>query len=324
MEIQRWSVSDGPGSRTVIFLKGCPLHCPWCANPESQDRRVQMAIFSTRCVRCGACVRECPENVAIPAAEGAFGTDNCTGCGNCIRSCHGGARSWMGEEMTAGEVVDLVKKDMVFYRKSSGGVTFSGGEPLTHPQFLGEIINRCMDLGIHTAVETCGYFDWKAAEKTIAMLDFIMFDLKHMDEATHKRLTGVSNRLILENILKISSFGIPMVIRIPVIPGVNDDEHNIRATAVFVRDHLPQAIGIEALAYHRLGVNKYQALGIEYPLGHIEPPSDSRMAALRKLITDTGVPSITADNDYDAQLVRSRLKSTPKHLTKDGPDNAQT
>ena len=133
IEIQRWSVSDGPGTRTVVFLKGCPLHCPWCANPESQDRQPQIGIFPSRCVECHACARECPEEVAIPAKEGAFSANRCIQCGKCIEVCHSDARAWLGEEMSAGQLIQIIKKDMVFYRKSSGGVTFSGGEPLTQP-----------------------------------------------------------------------------------------------------------------------------------------------------------------------------------------------
>lgn len=304
IEIQRWSVSDGPGSRTVVFLKGCPLHCPWCANPESQDTARQIGIFSSRCVSCGGCRRDCPEATALPAKEGAFVDDRCTGCGTCIETCHAGARSWMGEEMTVDDIMEILQKDMIFYRKSGGGITFSGGEPLTQPAFVKEVITRCEQVGIHTAVETCGYFSWKTSEEAVRMLDFIIFDIKHMDDVIHKRLTGVSNRRILENVKRIGELNTPLVIRIPVIPTLNDSPENILETARFVRDHLPNAIGIEALPYHRLGVNKYAALGMEYQLSHLEPPSPEAMETLRRIISNTGIPSITPDNDYDAQLTR--------------------
>lgn len=308
IEIQRWSVSDGPGSRTVVFLKGCPLHCPWCANPESQDNARQIGIFSSRCVLCGACERDCKENTAIPAQQGAFRDDRCTACGTCIDSCHADARTWMGEKVTVGEIMETLLKDMIFYRKSGGGVTFSGGEPLTQPGFLSLLLSQCQQVGIHTAVETCGYFSWKSCEETVRMLDFIMFDIKHMDDRTHKRITGVSNTTILENIKRIGMLEIPLVVRIPVIPTLNDSPANILATAHFVREHLPHAIGIEALPYHRLGTNKYAALGMEYTLSHLEPPHQTKMEQLRTLISNAGVPSITPDNDYDAQLVHAGLK----------------
>jgi pyruvate formate lyase activating enzyme len=308
IEIQRWSISDGPGTRTVVFLKGCPLHCSWCANPESQNPLPQMGLFSNRCVECNACARECPEGIASPVKERTLFNDNCIQCGRCIAVCHSNARTWLGEEMSASRVMETVKKDMVFYRKSSGGVTFSGGEPLLHPSFLKEMIEGCQQLGIHTAIETCGFFDWVSAESTISQVDFIMFDIKHMDDDRHKQLTGVSNRRILENAEKTGRLDTPMVIRIPVIPSLNDDKENIRATARFVRRHISNAVGIEILPYHPLGLLKYEALGLDYPLHHIVPPDEAHMDALQALITAEGVLCITADSD-DAIL-----QPRPAHL----------
>ncbi len=308
IEIQRWSVSDGPGTRTVVFLKGCPLHCPWCANPESQDRLPQMGIFPARCVECQACARECPEGVAIPAKDGAFADARCTQCGQCIGVCHANARTWLGEEMSATQLVQIIKKDMVFYRKSSGGVTFSGGEPLTDPSFLKAVIERCQKLGIHAAIETCGFFSWESAEDTVRLADFVLFDIKHMDDQKHKEITGVGNQRILENAKKIARLDIPMVIRIPVIPSINDSNANITATAKFVRGHLPGAIGIEMLPYHKLGLSKYAALGVDYKLHHIKPPDDANLEMLHDLIIAEGVSCITADSGYDPRPVRPRLK----------------
>lgn len=300
IEIQRWSVSDGPGARTIVFLKGCPLHCPWCANPESQAPAAQIGIYKSRCVSCGACARECPEDIAVPAKDGAFAGQGCTGCGTCIDFCHADARSWMGETLSVGQIMDILKKDRVFYRNSFGGVTFSGGEPLTQPGFLKELIMSCQDLGIHTAVETCGHFSWDKAAHAVKELDFILFDLKHMDPAVHKRLTGVTNGVILKNAENCSALDIPMVIRIPVIPTINDDDENIRATACFVRDHLPGVRGIEILPYHKLGLVKYAALGIDYTLDYIPSPGHDLMTRLKEIIAGEGVPCITEDTGYDS------------------------
>ena len=308
IEIQRWSMSDGPGTRTVVFLKGCPLHCPWCANPESQDRLPQIGIFPLRCVECYACARDCPEGVAIPAKKGAFSGSTCTQCGQCIKACHSKARTWMGEEMSADQVVRIIQKDMVFYRKSFGGVTFSGGEPLTQPAFLKEIIEGCQKLGIHTAIETCGFFGWESVENTVKLVDFVLFDIKHMDDKKHKELTGVSHKRILENAKNIAQLDIPMVIRIPVIPSINDSKKNIRAIAKFVRDNLPGVIGIEILPYHLLGLSKYDALGLDYKLHHIKPPDDAHMQALRELIAAEGVFCITDESGYVPESTQPRLK----------------
>ena len=298
-EIERWSISDGPGTRTVVFLKGCPLRCQWCSNPESQSAVPQIGIFTAKCIQCNHCQDACERGVAIPAKEGGFIADGaCTMCGSCVEVCPTKSRRWMGEEMSPEAVLDKIKKDMVFYRKSFGGVTFSGGEPLTQPKFLKKIIQGCQRVGIRTAIETCGAFNWKAAESTIGLIDFVMFDIKHMDSHRHREFTGSGNESILENAKRISALGIPMMVRIPVIPTVNDSFDNIRATAQFVRDHLPSATGIEALPYHKLGLTKYAALGLNYPLHDIDTPDTLQMETIRDIITSSGVKVITVDTDY--------------------------
>lgn len=299
-------MSDGPGTRTVVFLKGCPLHCPWCANPESQDRSPQIGIFPLRCVSCDACSRECPEQVAIPAREGTFTVDGtCTGCGTCIDFCHAQARTWLGKKMSVDEIMAEIKKDKVFYRNSNGGVTFSGGEPLIHPDFLYELISQCRKFGIHTAVETCGFFNWSAAEKTMKELDYVMFDIKHMNDEIHRELTGVSNERILDNVKRTGMLGIPLCIRIPVIPSLNDSDENIRATARFVKEHVHNALGIELLPYHKLGLGKYEALGMEYSLGHIETPDDEYMKKLQYIVAQQGVDVISVESDFEQKLTRT-------------------
>lgn len=306
-EIERWSLADGPGTRTVVFLQGCPLRCAWCANPESQSPKPQMGIFPAKCVTCDKCVEACPRDVARPGIQGGFsGEVSCIGCGACIEVCPSRCRRWMGEAMTAEAVLDTLKKDMIFYRKSGGGVTFSGGEPFNQPRFLGGILAGCNRLGIHTAVETCGCFDWEGCREIIDRVDFVMFDLKHMDTARHRELTGVGNELILDNVRRLSELDVPLLIRIPVIPGLNDDEENIVATARFVKEELPSAVGLELLPYHNLGATKYAALGIQYQLNHIKSPTDEQMARLKELVRESGLPLITPDS-RDHDTTRPRL-----------------
>lgn len=313
-EIERWSLSDGPGTRTVVFLKGCPLRCQWCSNPESQSPKPQIGIFTAKCIGCEKCQEACPIDLARPAKSGGFGVGGtCLSCGECVESCPSRSRRWMGEEMTPEDVLKKIRKDMIFYRKSAGGVTFSGGEPLTQPIFLREILEGCRKLGIHTSVETCGAFNWAAAKDTVSLLDFVMFDLKHMNADHHTKYTGASNKKIMENAKKIAGLEIPMVIRIPVIPSFNDSTDNIRATAKFVRDHLPSAVGIEPLPYHKLGLTKYAALGLEYKLHHIESPSDTGMGKIQDLIRTQGVPVITVDSGYGPQPVQQQT-NLDKHL----------
>ena len=301
-EIERWSLSDGPGTRTVVFLKGCPLKCLWCSNPESQSARPQIGIFTAKCIECRKCEDACPEGTARPALQGGFAPESpCTVCGECVDACPARSRRWMGEEKTAAEIVDIIQKDMVFYRKSAGGVTFSGGEPLAQPEFLNQIIQGCRKIGIHTAVESCGAFNWKNAEETVSLLDFVMFDIKHMDPERHRALTGSSNKIILDNARRISATGVPMLIRIPVIPALNDSDANIAATIEFVKASLPSAVGIEPLPYHKLGLTKYAALGKEYTLNDLPELAPDTMDKIRTMIASKGVACITSDTDLTVE-----------------------
>lgn len=308
-ETERWSLNDGPGTRTVVFLKGCPLRCQWCANPESQSSSPQIGIFTQKCIECQNCTNICKTKVARPALQGGFTQDTpCTSCGECIVSCPSRSRRWMGSEVSGNEIVEIIKKDSLFYRKSGGGVTFSGGEPFQQPDFLHEMLAGCKKAGIHTAVESCGVFSFAKIHKCIDLIDFILLDLKHMDGELHRNLTGSSNKIILENSIKLSTSGIPIVIRIPVIPTINDSAENIRATAVFVRDYLPTALGIEPLPYHRLGLTKYSALGMEYNLHNIPVPNEKDMDLIQKLINSEGIPCIGKDTGYDTSSGKPVLK----------------
>ncbi len=289
-EIQRWSTNDGPGIRTVVFLKGCPLSCLWCANPESWVMKPQIAIFPDKCTNCRYCEEACPQAVALPAAENGFNNRiDCIACGQCLEACYSNARELIGKHMTTGEVIKQIKKDMIFYTQSGGGITLSGGEPLLQPEFVRSILRECNVLGLSTIIETCGYFSWEENKDILKQMKLIFLDIKHMDTEIHKCITGTSNKKILENACKISQEKIPLVIRIPIIPSINDSIVNIKATAKFVRENLVNALGIELLPYHELGKGKYKSLGLKYNLDDIKPPDNNEMERLKTIIRETGI-----------------------------------
>ena len=287
-EIQRWSGNDGPGIRTVVFFKGCPLRCAWCCNPESWRPLPQVAVIADRCQECGLCREVCPQSIAMPGTvpDRASG---CTACGRCVEACPSGARELMGRQMSLEEVLAVIERDRVFYRQSGGGVTFSGGEALAQAGFLGQLVERCWANGISMALETSGHFSWARREELLRKMDLIFLDLKHMDPLIHRRMTGVNNHIILQNAMRIVRAGLPLVIRIPLIPTVNDDEGNLRATAAFVSRHLGGVLGVEVLPYHTLGRGKFEALGLNYKLDHVAPPAAADVARAREILAEHGL-----------------------------------
>lgn len=262
-DIERFSIHDGRGIRTVVFLKGCPLHCAWCANPESNSAKPQIGFYADKCGFCKKCASVCPYgSLFVEKQEIAW--SQCIGCLECVEACLYDARISYGKTMTAGQVVDAVARDQVFYKNSGGGVTLSGGEVCMQPEFAAAILALCREKGIHTAIETTGFCTWPKFESILRHVDQLMFDFKNMDSALHKQYTGVDNALILENARKASDIVPEMVVRWPVIPGFNDSDENARALASFITENMPKVSRIDLLPYHSAGKSKAERIGKEY------------------------------------------------------------
>ena len=281
--IQRYSIHDGPGIRTTIFLKGCPLNCWWCQNPESQLTEQETVFREDRCIGCGACSTICPSHViqiknGLPVTE----KEKCILCGKCIEKCPALAREMIGKKLTTEEVIKEIEKDLVFYEESGGGVTFSGGEPLKQSEFLESLLNGCRKKKIHTAVDTSGYISWEILNKINSKVDLFLYDLKIMDNERHKKYTGVSNEIILENLKKLSSIHNNIFIRFPVIPGINDDYQNIRETGEFLSSL--KIAQVNLLPYHYIGVDKYRRLGRTYKLATTQPPSEEKLSEVSAIL----------------------------------------
>lgn len=280
--IQRFSVNDGPGIRTTVFLKGCPLHCKWCHNPESISSNRQLLLRDDRCIRCGDCYSLC-KNHAVRRVDGAFNTmrDACVECGDCIEVCNSQAREIAGREVSVEEVLWEIEKDIVFYDQSGGGASFSGGEPLLQHEFLTALLHECKKKNIHTVVDTSGLSSPQILERVGEFVDLFLFDLKTLDDEKHKEFTGVSNGRILENLRHLADLGKEVIVRIPVIPGVNDDLSDIRASGSFVSS-LGNVREIHLLPYHTTGLEKYRRLGMEYEMRDTLPPSADDLNAIVK------------------------------------------
>ncbi len=269
-EIERYATKDGPGIRTVVFFKGCNLKCAWCQNPESQRFEKEIMYYNNSCTKCGKCMVICP-NEAIHLDE-KFGfitnPERCTTCGLCVDQCIYGARAVMGKEYTPEQLFEIVKRDLDFFRESGGGITVSGGEPLLNVDFLVDFFDLCKTLGIHIAIETAGNVPWETFNKLIPKTDLFFFDVKHIDADQHRFWTGVSNQKILDNLERLSKNAKDIIIRIPVIPGVNNDEDVLKRIFEYVKEM--DLKNIELLPYHRLGLTKYSGLGRPYKLESLE------------------------------------------------------
>ena len=288
--IQRFSIHDGPGIRTTVFFKGCSLFCFWCHNPEGRRAKPDIQFFPDRCIGCGDCVRVCEhDGHDLQSGSHVYARERCVVCGRCADGCFAGALQLTGKLVTVDEVVAEVERDQPFYASSGGGVTLSGGEPLLQAAFAQAILERCKATGIHTAIETAANCRWRELAALLPVTDLVMMDIKHMDAAKHRAVTGVSNARILANARRLALSGVALTLRTPVIPTVNDTEQEIAAIAAFGRElqamrstSAPSAppITYELLPFHRLAGDKFASLGLDDRSAALTPLSSERMAEL--------------------------------------------
>lgn len=282
--IMRFSLHDGPGIRTTVFLKGCPLHCRWCHNPESQSNKAEVLYLSERCIRCGDCYAACRHG----ALDEQLHSDSarCQRCGECVEVCPGGARQLVGRSMTVEDVLAEVVKDQVFYEESGGGVTISGGEPLQQPDFVEALLAACKARKLHTVLDTCGFGSADGLRRVSEHVDLFFYDLKQMDSEKHKRFTGVSNELILQNLTMLASMGSAIRVRVPIIPGYNDDGENLEALSKYLS---PLGLReIDLLPYHELGNDKYRRMNLASEMGDVAPPTMAEMEAIAARLRSDG------------------------------------
>jgi pyruvate formate lyase activating enzyme len=286
--IQRFSVHDGPGIRTTVFMKGCPLNCLWCSNPESQDFFPNLIVRDINCKGCGACVKACPKEAITITKEGGRKIERgkCNQCLLCVESCLYNSLNICGQYMKVPEVLDEVLKDKAFYKNSGGGVTISGGESLSQSKFAIKLLEECKREGLNTTLDTSGYAPWKEMEEVLRFVDLILFDIKHLNSDEHKRATGVGNAIILENLEKASKIS-NIWLRIPLIAGFNDSPEHIKRIAILGNNIGAQKISF--LPYHEGGKSKSEQLGRAYPLPDAKAPSEEHINNLKVIIEGEGL-----------------------------------
>lgn len=277
-DIRRYSINDGPGIRITIFMKGCPLKCKWCHNPESQSSKVQKLYTASKCIGAQDCINICPEDALTLTSDGII-TDGekCTLCGLCADACPTKAIEMSGKMYTPEDLLSIIEKERVHIEQSGGGVTFSGGEPLMHPEFLIKMLQECGKKGLHRAVDTCGFADTKTLLEVAQYTDLFLFDLKLMDPEKHKYWTDVNNQLILKNLVVLAKTGASINIRVPFIKNVNTDESEISKMAEFVARLPGKKPMINLLPYHNIASGKYKKLEIEYNSDEMDEPSEKEI-----------------------------------------------
>jgi pyruvate formate lyase activating enzyme len=288
--IQGFSIHDGPGIRTVVFFKGCPLSCQWCANPECLSDTPMIGFVKTLCANCGKCLEVCAKDaIREKDAEHRIDYSRCDSCGACKDQCCYGALVRYGESMTLAEVWDAVRRDKIFYDESGGGVTVSGGEPLLRAEFVRELFTLCHQEDIDTCVETCGLVNRNALLEVLPVTDHFLFDLKHMDPDAHRKYTGQSNDQILRNAALVVDQGADVIFRQPLIPGINDSRQNIEETARFLKGLGREVAKLEIMPYHRMGQSKYRAFNLQSAMDEYGAAPDGQVEAVRKAYIQCGI-----------------------------------
>lgn len=292
-DIKHFAIHDGPGIRTTVFVKGCPLRCLWCHNPESLAKTPQLLFTPSRCIGCGYCFKAC-RNDAHVSVNGAHEIDwtKCGSCGACAEECYSGALELVGKETPVEDVLEKVLKDQVFYDNSGGGLTISGGEPLSQPEFTTEVFKRAKKNGIHTALDTSGYAAWEVLETVLEHVDLVLYDIKHMDSEKHREFTGIPNELIHENLGKIDELGKSIWVRIPLIPGINDDLEHFKKIGSFLSGfkHIER---VDILRYHKMAESKYEHTGQEYALKGLDTPEKEEAEGIMEFLRSKGLSKVT-------------------------------
>ncbi len=291
LQLQHFSVNDGEGIRTIVFFAGCPLRCRWCANPEGYTDRNQVMYISSLCARCGRCKAVCPLHLDFDLNDPDV-RSRCDGCGRCVSACLDKARKNTVSEWTAEEIAVQLEPQIPYFRRSGGGVTYSGGECTGQPEFLAELVRQVYDLGLNQAMETSAVFDPDRLKPILEHIDLLFMDIKHMDSRKHAFYTGRGNTEILDNIARLGQSRNGIVIRVPVIMGVNGDDGNITATARFVKENMMDP-RMELLPYHSYGEDKYKQLGMGYPAEMFRTPTSEEMSHLSSLVEKEGVQIVS-------------------------------